>query len=295
MCGIGAFQLAECEFAKARRLAQALLGELQVRGTHASGIAWHSNTENRTWYQKSNIPGAQLAKSLDQEIGGTCIVHTRWATQGSPSNNLNNHPLDVSGIVGVHNGHISNDNELFSLIPKYKRQGQVDSEAAFAYLMHGSRADGLAQRLAKIRGGAALLWLNTNGPRKLLHAARITSSPLCLARTKAGSVILASTKPILIASCKEAGMEIGDVTELDEGVYLRFEKTELIQLGDIPVPTPPLKVTGRYEPTAGYTRQGKLGAGSQTEFGYQTQLDLFLEELDREATADFERSLRKDK
>lgn len=235
MCGIGAFQIVQQEI-DAHHLAQILLRNLTVRGRDASGVAWHSDTERQTYIQKQNIDGYKLAKAIDTEIGSTCIVHTRYATKGVATKNANNHPIDVQGMIGVHNGHISNDDELFKVVDGYTRRGEVDSEAAFATLMHGPKALGLYGRLQSIRGGAALIWLNSRGPRKLLHAARLTASPLVFGHTEKGSVILASTKQILLQSAREVGVEFEFVYELAEGEYMRWEKGVLIQSVHIPMP-----------------------------------------------------------
>lgn len=287
MCGIGAFQLVESEVRFARPLCQALLRELEVRGAHASGIAWHENENNKTWVQKSAQRGSLLARVIDQEVGSTCIVHTRYATQGSPADNNNNHPIDVGGMVGVHNGHVSNDNALIAKLSGYTRKGKVDSEAAFAYLQHGPKSDGLSGRLSKIKGGAALIWLNSEGPRKLLHIARLRTSPLCFAHTKAGSVIVASTEHILRTACKQAGLEIDKVTHLDEGVYVRFEKGALIQMGDIPLPEQPTPVLPSYAPA-------KSSAGSYQNGVYRSKLDIYLDELEELELREMENAMWKD-
>lgn len=231
MCGIGAFQIVEQEI-NAQRLAKALLKGLTIRGRDASGIAWHSDTEQQTYIQKLDVSGRDLANMLDEELGSTAIIHTRFATQGSPANMKNNHPIDAGGIVGVHNGHISNDNELFRTIhadSEYRRKAEVDSEAAFAYLRHGAKDKDLYQRMRDIKGGAALIWLNTRGPRKLLHATRLNSSPLWFGHTAKGSVVLASTKDILMTSAKECGIKFEFVYEFKEGEYMRWENGRLIQ------------------------------------------------------------------
>lgn len=239
MCGIGGAQLQEGD-GDARALAQNLLRELEVRGSHASGIAWHENNRNQTWVMKHDLPAKKFAKSLNgEEIGNTFIVHTRYATQGHQSNNRNNHPIDVDGIVGVHNGHIINDDELIAKCVGYKRKGKVDSEAAFAYLAHGPKARGLYARLSDIRGGASLLWLNSCGPRKILHAVRLSSSPLCFGETPKGSVIIASTKDILLKACNKSDISLKHIEELKEGLYVRFEKGQITQLQDIEMPKRP--------------------------------------------------------
>ena len=279
MCGIGAFQLAVGD-GNPRRLAQALLRELVVRGSHASGCAWHDDSTGQTYIQKRDIAGPALAKQLDSEIGRTCIVHTRYATQGHPSNNLNNHPLDVRGIVGVHNGHINNDDELIAKCGDYQRQGIVDSEAAFAYIMHGQKKQGgLLERLSHIRGGAALMWLNTNGKSKYLHIARLSTSPLVLGKSTKGSVVLASTRHILERACKEGGITLASVTELAEGTYIRFKDGQVDQMGDIPMPPKPATRWTEYEWNRNVTSATpKVGSGSYSDGRYLTQMELFLQE-----------------
>jgi glucosamine--fructose-6-phosphate aminotransferase (isomerizing) len=238
MCGIGAFQIVEQEV-NAHRLAQALLKGLTVRGRDASGIAWHCDKDKETYVQKLDVAGTSLATMIDEEIGSTAIIHTRFATKGTPKEMLNNHPIDVHGLIGVHNGHISNDDALFREIHResdYRRRAEVDSEAAFAYIQHGPKEkQDLYQRLREIKGGASLIWLNTRGPRKLLHATRLNSSPLWFGHSKAGTVVLASTEQILRQSAKEVGLQYEFVYELSEGEYMRWENGRLIQQVSWPV------------------------------------------------------------
>lgn len=220
MCGIGAFQImgGECDPAKVARV---LLRLLEVRGRDASGVAWHDKDE--TFIQKAAIPGSVLARQLDTSVGTTGIVHTRWATQGSPKHEANNHPIDAHGVVGVHNGHCSNDDELIRMCDGYKRKGQVDSEAIFALIAHGPKEMRLRERLAKVRGGAALFWLRTSDTKQRLHVARLQSSPLVLGLTKGGSIIGASTEPIVRETAKRCGLTLDVVHTLPEGTYMRCE------------------------------------------------------------------------
>ena len=70
------------------------------------------------------------------------IGHCRWPTQGSPENNLNNHPQVVGNIIGVHNGVINNDHELFASFSKViDRQAEVDTEIIFSLINHFSKND----------------------------------------------------------------------------------------------------------------------------------------------------------
>lgn len=226
MCGIGAFQImgGECD---PRQVARVLLRLLEVRGRDASGVAWHDNGE--TYIQKAAIAGNVLARQLDENVGTTGIVHTRWATQGSPKQEVNNHPIDASGVVGVHNGHCSNDDELIRMCDGYKRKGEVDSEAIFALIAHGPKELKLRERLAKVRGGAALFWLRTGDTKQRLHVARLQSSPLVLGMTKGGSIIGASTEPILRETAKRCGLTLDVVHTLPEGTYMRCENGNIAE------------------------------------------------------------------
>lgn len=287
MCGIGAFQLKQGD-GNPRLLAQHLLRELQSRGSDASGVAWHDDNEPTTFVQKHNCAGSHLAKYLDENIGRTAIVHTRYATLGSPKNNDNNHPIDVNGVVGVHNGHVTNHHELFQKVRGYKRKGQVDSEAIFAYLRYGTSGRSLADKLSDIEGGAAIMWLQTNSGNRYLHVARLTSSPLVYGRTPAGSVILASTEAILRDAVKSAGMELATVVTLDQGVYLRFQNSELTRTLDIPElrKPKPFTFTSVYTPTSTFrTPDKELGVGIGGEYRdgrWLTRLDLMMEQWERD-------------
>ena len=58
-------------------------------------------------------------------------------TKGTHRNNLNNHPITAKNVVGVHNGMVYNDDELFKKYSDEKyieRAGQVDSEAFFRFI-----------------------------------------------------------------------------------------------------------------------------------------------------------------
>jgi glucosamine 6-phosphate synthetase-like amidotransferase/phosphosugar isomerase protein len=237
MCGIGAFQIVNNEVSPAK-VAKVLARLLQSRGRDASGVAWHS--DGSTWVNKSNVAGEVLARTLGNDVGTTGIVHTRWATQGNPLNNDNNHPIDVGGIIGVHNGHISNDNALISRCVDYKRCAQVDSEAAFAFIAHAPEKMSLVERLAEIRGGAALLWLDSYDATETLHAARVTSSPLVLGQTAMGSIVFASTEAILQELGKRCEMHFDYVHHMEEATYMKIQHGRIADMLDIPVPKKPI-------------------------------------------------------
>jgi len=240
MCGIGAFHVVGGEFDPGR-CARILLRLLEARGRDASGVAWHEASASgiETMILKGDVKGSVLAESIKPgEIGSTGIVHTRWATQGDPSFNVNNHPIDVEGIVGVHNGHVSNDSSLFARMSDsgYVRKGQVDSEAAFAWLAHGPESQSIVDRMAEIRGNAALLWLETGDGRQRLHAARLTTSPLAMGQMRGGSVIVASTDAILMEAAKRLNIAFEFVHSFEEGDYVIVEGGRISDLISVPMP-----------------------------------------------------------
>ena len=136
------------------------------------------------------------------------------------------------------------------------------------------------------------MWLQTNSPKRYLHVARLTSSPLWYGRTPAGSVVLASTESILKDACKAAGLELASATQLDEGVYIRFENSDVTRTLDIPelrkprftfgsTPARRVATTPRTSTTLG------TGIGGDFRDGrWHTGLELMLQQWEEEGRED---------
>lgn len=223
MCGIAGFSVSDDDFKTLdrRRLAAELLLEIEIRGRHATGAAWTQTNDKKqieTWYAKRQGPASVFLPSLTHvpRRTRTVLLHTRYATQGSPAKAVNNHPISVPGVVGVHNGHISNDRQIIDMTGG-ERDGEVDSEAAFRLI---ASSENVIQDLPMLGGRAALAWINTSNP-KGLHLARIVGSPLAIGQTTGGSLIFASTKDLLANACKSAKIKMDFLTEVDEMTYLR--------------------------------------------------------------------------
>ena len=128
MCGIAGIQVNKSDHqltAEVRReLLQKLLIGIEARGKDASGVAYRDN-RGQAFIQKDSIKPSILARDLDDGNGKwtTAIAHARFATQGSPKNNNNNHPIEVDSYIGVHNGVIHNDNEIFELLSESNAMG----------------------------------------------------------------------------------------------------------------------------------------------------------------------------
>lgn len=227
MCGIAGFSLNRRERINANKLSSALLLGIEERGQHATGVAWNDVETNKIWIQKKAVPASTFVEENTLKGNArTAILHTRWATKGDVSIPENNHPIDVRGLVGIHNGCIFNDDELFAKVGADKRIAEVDSEAIFANLLHGRGET--VDKLSEVKGSAAVAWLDVKNPDSL-HVARISSSPLVLGTTTMGSVLFASTEKAIRRGASSVGIKITNVMKLDEGGYLEFLDGQVIQ------------------------------------------------------------------
>lgn len=224
MCGIAGFYLTREDNLDARKVSRALLDQIVTRGRDATGAAWASRNGGGTTVRtvKAAKPAPLFTGYAQMRTTArTAILHTRWATKGSPTNPLNNHPLTSGPVTGVHNGHLSNDDALFADLGA-KRAGQVDSEAAMALL--ASTRKHPTTVLPRLRGRAALAWYDTRDRSLTLHLARVSESPLAIVQTKHGGVIFASTMPLLKAALKDLGVKAEFSADLLEGTYLKVRQ-----------------------------------------------------------------------
>jgi hypothetical protein len=177
MCGIAGIYLKKPGYLNLRQREDAvdwLFCGIEHRGTHASGIAVQDiNGVNSL--EKSDMPAGKFIfwrKDLTDE-SRAIILHTRWATKGKPENLLNNHPIEYKNIMAIHNGHISNDDELFKS-EEMDRIAEVDSEIIPA-LLHKYTFDNPKEALEKFSGGFAISAFDSLNPGRLLLAKGPTS------------------------------------------------------------------------------------------------------------------------
>jgi len=186
MCGIAAILLFPCQRTPAqwRRIRSLFTSNLvtnEVRGKYATGAAIVT-TEKQVRLEKLPLPASEFIyrpeylSLLEQLDSRTTLLlgHTRFPTKGDPAHAFNNHPIWVEPIIGIHNGEILNDDDLFSEFT-FQRQGQVDSEIIFQLLRlpHASSftREELSQvqmRLRLLDGLFTFLACNVNHPTQLL-------------------------------------------------------------------------------------------------------------------------------
>jgi glucosamine 6-phosphate synthetase-like amidotransferase/phosphosugar isomerase protein len=236
MCGIAGFCLNKNEHFDARDVSMALLEQIIARGEDATGAAWVQASATKGERPKIAVSKAPVPaydfdpylKSMPKHAGRV-ILHTRYATKGTPDNNLNNHPIVAGRVVGVHNGVLSNDDAIFDYLDA-ERKAQVDSEAAFALLNVSKYPP--ANVLQSLQGRAALAWLDGRDKRDL-HLARVSGSPLAIGSTPKGSLFFASTMNLLVAACADAKVPLKWVEEIDEMTYMRIRNGEIFDLQTI--------------------------------------------------------------
>jgi glucosamine 6-phosphate synthetase-like amidotransferase/phosphosugar isomerase protein len=207
----------------------------QVRGTHATGVAWldDDGTPNII---KSGIPAKQFIKTAEfkaLELPRVLMAHTRYGTKGGAHDNKNNHPLyDKGGLVIAHNGIVRNDDLIFER-KGYQRDGQVDSEVILRvvaqYIDKGITK--AAKSTSIIDGSFAVSMLSRRHPDKLILFAH--DNPIELAYDKDKDILYyGSTRTIINAGFMEKirGFEFAKKT-LDNLHYTGVSDDECMIIG----------------------------------------------------------------
>src|SRR5919202_5306578 len=194
MCGIAGYSLSSDSRVDRTRAAQALLAGIAERGADAVGYA-HRGAAGPIRVRKQQSGASALLHDI--EIPGSAtqvLLHVRDYTKGHPSLAANNHPIRHGAVVGVHNGIIVNDDELFArhAIGRDEPGMTVDSEIIFA-LAERSRGR-TAEALEQLVGSMATAWLDETRPELLL--ARGMGRPLWIG-TMDGALFFASTRHAL--------------------------------------------------------------------------------------------------
>jgi len=189
MCGIAGYSLTAESDLDRTLAAQALLAGIAERGADAVGYAYRHGGETIVHKQRSGasalIDRIEVAATATQ-----VLLHVRDYTKGHPRIEANNHPVRHGAVVGIHNGIILNDDEIFAE-HDFRREEPgmtVDSEAIFALAeMSGSKA----KALEKLCGSMASAWMDERAP-DTLFCARGVGRPLWIGEGR-HSAFFAST------------------------------------------------------------------------------------------------------
>jgi len=220
MCGIAGFSLDRDSGVDRTLAAQALLAGIAERGADAVGYA-HRGDGTDVTVHKQRSGATALLDTIDVPDDATdALVHVRDYTKGHPTLLANNHPIRHGSVVGIHNGVILNDEEIFERhgFEHAEPEMTVDSEAIFA-LMHRSRCDRKA--LEQLRGSMATAWIDERVPGRL-HLARGVARPLWIGRSRR-ELFFASTKAAL--EIVEGALQLTlRKQEVSEGRLLHLER-----------------------------------------------------------------------
>jgi glucosamine 6-phosphate synthetase-like amidotransferase/phosphosugar isomerase protein len=219
MCGIAGYSLSSDSRVKRTLAAQALLAGIAERGADAVGYA-HRGAGTSVTVHKRRSGATELLDEVHVPPASTqVLVHVRDYTKGHPRIEANNHPVRHGAVVGIHNGIILNDDEIFARygFERAHPDMTVDSEAIFALAEH---AAGSPEALEELHGAMATAWLDERVP-STLFLARAVGRPLWTGTTNKG---------LFFASTREA-LEVLESTlrltlrkrEVDEGTLLRVE------------------------------------------------------------------------
>jgi glucosamine--fructose-6-phosphate aminotransferase (isomerizing) len=220
MCGIAGYSLASDSTVDRTVAGRALLAGIAERGADAVGFAYRSELPVTTHKQRSGA-SALLEHIFVPPETTQLLVHVRDYTKGHPSLAANNHPIRHGAVVGVHNGVIVNDDELFAAleIERAEPEMTVDSEIIFALAEQSRGRTGLA--LERLVGSMATAWLDEGRPELLL--ARGMGRPLWIGTT-ADALFFASTRHALelveqygVLRLRKRQLAIGRVVAVLEG------------------------------------------------------------------------------
>jgi len=158
MCGIfGVCYLPEANLSarETRKILDHLFCYSQSRGKEASGLLWKSGSV--VVIHKATLSGDKLIKMREyknlynlptgKNSPALIIGHARLDTNGSKWDNSNNSPLVYGDIYGIHNGIITNVDDIWRQHSQLERHHMVDSEVLLA-LFYESLQQGMSEASA---------------------------------------------------------------------------------------------------------------------------------------------------
>jgi glucosamine 6-phosphate synthetase-like amidotransferase/phosphosugar isomerase protein len=217
MCGIAGYSVRSGSGLDRTLAAQALLAAIAERGADAVGYAYRAPDDPYATVVKQRTPASKLLERVLVPAEVTqLLVHVRDYTKGHPSIAANNHPVRHGPVIGIHNGIITNDDELLAphSCARAEPRMTVDSEAIFALAAH-SRND--ARAFESLRGAMATGWLDEREPR-VVFLARGSGRPLWVGEGRE-SVFFASTRLALEVVERYCAIRLRK-QELREGSWL---------------------------------------------------------------------------
>ena len=237
MCGIAGYLDIEQRAGLDRpEIIANLLHGIEVRGRHATGYAYHEG--GTTNICKADLAATDFVETAPMFTDGldstprVMLLHTRYATQGSPKNNQNNHPIysKTTGLTLIHNGWLTNERQIIREFD-LRKDAEVDSETVLRLIEYfkvvENKRIGTAIKLAmrKLEGKFACALMSEKYPDRLWLWT--SGHPLAGYRDDStGMFYFASTVSILENALIESGITPDRIGAMKDGRLLMLRATK---------------------------------------------------------------------
>ena len=168
----------------------------------------------REWINNQNLEKCKVV-----------LGHTRQSTGGSPSNNLNNHPVIYGKAAGIHNGWVDEHQEVFKE-EGLARKAEVDTEALVAlFHKYSSKKDDLVKAISgKYHWSGSLIAIVSDSKNRIYIANARSRGNLYMAwlptyRTSVISSTKPSIKRVLREVFKDNRVSVTDISSNGLSVY----------------------------------------------------------------------------
>ena len=214
MCGIAGYSLSIESRVEQTLATQTLLAAISERGSDAVGYAYRGPGLPVAVHKQRGGASALLDRLAVPREARQALVHVRDYTKGHPSLVANNHPIRHGAVVGVHNGIIANDEEIFAGhgFERAEPGMTVDSEAIFALV---DEASSRPASLEELHGSMAAAWFDQRDGETLFHG---IGRPLWVGEGR-DELFFASTRAALDLVERYADVRLRK-RELGEGTFL---------------------------------------------------------------------------
>jgi glucosamine 6-phosphate synthetase-like amidotransferase/phosphosugar isomerase protein len=223
LCGISGYSLSEASDVDRTLAGQTLLAAISGRGADAVGYAYRGPRVPLSVH-KQRTGASELLDALEMpQTARQALVHVRDYTKGHPSLAANNHPVRHGRVVGIHNGIVANDEEIFARhgFERNEPGMTVDSEAIFAL---AELRESSAEALSEIHGSMAAAWFDEREPDRVF-VARGIGRPLWTGEGR-NELFFASTREALELTERYAGVRLRK-REVPEGTLLALSDGEV--------------------------------------------------------------------
>jgi glucosamine 6-phosphate synthetase-like amidotransferase/phosphosugar isomerase protein len=255
MCGIAAVLLFPQDRAAAQwqAIREIFTGNLlanEKRGEAATGVAV-AGLCGTARILKRALPASRFValpeyqQILSQLGPDTTLLlgHTRLPTKGSPCRDENNHPIQAGPVIGVHNGHIENDDELFAACG-CQRSAEVDSEILFRLiesldpqLPAAGYLDMARRRIAGLRGQYTFLACDGRRPARLLVLKH--HNPLCMHFHREWNALIFSSRYAFLRNALGVPLSAGILSPDQLMVFDAHRLSELRSAPELSLPLEP--------------------------------------------------------